>query len=238
MKIGIKLFFCFLVCSFWSCTSQPTPTNPFRSLCEFPNANVIGNVHVNFVSMSSHVRIVNRDAHYVLLRSARQEHVGHIDIVDISWISHGRERGGGWRYSATGRVISLFTSDGGIESVLIRAAEQTLIYVAQRSVIAIVFITAEDRGIADFVAGELEFIWVNEGYIIIDRSQLDRLRQEHNFHLSGDVDDETAVSIGRIAGANIIVTGRIDGEGHLRRLRLRAIDTETAQVVGVVSERL
>jgi hypothetical protein len=56
--------------------------------------------------------------------------------------------------------------------------------------------------------------------------------------LSGEVDDATAVSIGKFAGADIIVTGRVDGEGNLQRLRLRALDTQTAQVVGVASERL
>ena len=126
----------------------------------------------------------------------------------------------------------------GIEGALARAAEQTLLNVPQRSRIAIVFITAEDRSTTDFITGELEFIWVNGGYIITDRSELDRLRREQNFQLSGEVDDATAVSIGRFAGADIIVTGRVDGEGNLRRLRLRAINTQSAQVVGVASERL
>ena len=52
------------------------------------------------------------------------------------------------------------------------------------------------------------------------------------------VDDRTAASIGNFAGANIVITGRVDGEGNLRRLRLRALDTTNAQVVGTASERL
>jgi hypothetical protein len=110
--------------------------------------------------------------------------------------------------------------------------------VPQRSRIAIVYITALDRSQTEYISGELEFIWVNQGYIITDRAQLDRIRREQNFQMSGEVDDATAVSIGKFIGANIIVTGRVDGEGNLRRLRLRALDTQTAQVVGVASERL
>ncbi|MDR1250486.1 MAG: CsgG/HfaB family protein [Treponema sp.] len=124
----------------------------------------------------------------------------------------------------------------GIEGALEKAAEQTLRNVTQRSKIAIVYITAQDRSTTDYIAGELEFIWVNEGFILIDRSQLDRLRREQDFQMSGEIDDETAVSIGKFAGADIIVTGKIDGEGSLRRLRLRALDTQTAQVVGAASE--
>ncbi|MDR2807651.1 MAG: CsgG/HfaB family protein [Spirochaetaceae bacterium] len=125
----------------------------------------------------------------------------------------------------------------GVEGALAKGAQETLKNVQQKSNIAIVYITAPDKSTTDFITGELEYIWVNAGYTIIDRSQLDRLRREQDFQLSGEVDDETAVSIGKIAGADIIVTGRIDGEGNLRRLRLRAIDTQTAQVVGVSSER-
>jgi hypothetical protein len=125
-----------------------------------------------------------------------------------------------------------------IEGALERAAQQTLQNIPKRSRIAIVYITSLDRSTTDYIAGELEFIWVNQGYIITDRTQLDRIRREQNFQISGEVDDETAVSIGKFIGADIIVTGRVDGEGNLRRLRLRALNTQTAQVVGAASERL
>jgi hypothetical protein len=143
------------------------------------------------------------------------------------------------KITATGDVIRIApANEGGVEGALARAAKDTLKNVPARSKIAIVYITALDRSTTEYIAGELEFIWVNAGYIIIDRSQLDRIRREQNFQMSGEVDDETAVSIGKFIGANIIVTGRVDGEGNLRRLRLRALDTQTAQVVGVASERL
>ena len=80
--------------------------------------------------------------------------------------------------------------------------------------------------------GLLEFIWVMEGYIVSSR------RQEQNFQISGEVDDASAVSIGKILGANAVVTVNIDGTGDMRRLRLRALDTQTSQVIGAASERL
>jgi hypothetical protein len=131
-----------------------------------------------------------------------------------------------------------FGNNKNVERSLAGAAEQIVKKVPQNSSIAIVYITASDRSIMEFVVGELEVLWVNVGYIIIDRSQLDRIRQEHHFQMSGDVDDHTAVSIGKFIGADIIVTGRIDGEGTLRCLRLRALNTQTAQVVGAASEKI
>jgi len=50
------------------------------------------------------------------------------------------------------------------------------------------------------------------------------------------VDDSTAARIGQFVGASVVVTGGVDGEGALRRLRLRALYTTTAQVVWTASE--
>lgn len=126
----------------------------------------------------------------------------------------------------------------GIEGALTRAAEEVSENFTARSQLAIVYITAQDRNTTEFITGELEHLLRRQGFIIIDRSELERIRREQNFQMSGEVDDATAVSIGKFAGANVIITGRIDGEGNLRRLRLRALDTTTAQVVGTASERL
>ncbi|MDR3237455.1 MAG: CsgG/HfaB family protein [Spirochaetia bacterium] len=221
---------------------------PYRSLSEVPNVKTVGIVQAIYEFQFydgtwGTDRILNERAYSGLLKVAKNEYTGNIDIRDITW-SYGKGlKGGMCEYLANGKVVLL---DGGntaragtgIEGALARAAEQTLKNIPQKSKIAIVYITAQDKSTTDYIAGELEFIWVNEGYIITDRSQLDRLRREQNFQMSGEVDDETAVSIGRFAGASIIVTGSVDGEGNLRRLRLRALDTQTAQVVGVASERL
>ena len=124
----------------------------------------------------------------------------------------------------------------GIECALERASRQVLINVDKNSRIAIVYVTSRDQTITEYVTGELEYILVSNGFILTDRSQLDRIRHEQNLQLSGEVDDATAVSIGRFVGADIIMTGVVDGEGALRRLRLRALNTQTAQIVGVASE--
>jgi hypothetical protein len=179
-----------------------------------------------------------------LKEKAASQYQGTIDIVNIVVVhvnGGGSLRNREANFSATGDVISPENRRGtlqDIEGALGRAAEQTVKNVTPRSKIGIVYITAHDSSTTEYIAGELEFIWVNDGYTIIDRSQLERLRQEQNFQMSGEVDDETAVSIGKFTGADIIVTGRVDGEGDLRRLRLRALETQTARVVGVASERL
>jgi len=230
-----KAFFVLLVGVLVSCASNDRARRALN-----PDEQVIGTVQTTFeVAGSANIY----DATYIaLLEAAKKEFQGNIDVRDITFAHMGRANRL-YRFSGNAKVISLDganrrTTAAGVEGALARAAGETLKNVPKRSRIAIVFITAQDRSTTDYIAGELEFIWVNAGYIITDRSQLDRLRQEQNFQLSGEVDDATAVSIGKFAGADIIVTGRVDGEGNLRRLRLRALNTQTAQVVGVASERL
>ena len=240
-----------------SCSTQrpPTAENPYRPLSGIPNANVIGTVTANFTAatqiigevIDSQPNIdfifsnVNGPAYNALLEAARQEYGNNIDVVDITWVFIQGNYIRGFQYIANGKVVTLNGSNRrstavGVEGALARAAEEALKNIPQRSRIAIVYITAQDRSTTDYIAGELEYIWVNSGYIIIDRSQLDKLRLEQNFQLSEEVDDATAISIGKFAGADIIVTGRVDGEGNLRRLRLRALNTQTARVDGAASE--
>ena len=235
-----------------SCTSSPpTVSNPFRPLSGFPNANVIGTVQINFEarvqnSTSSDIDRINEIAYQRLIEEAQKEYTGLIDICDITWVIVRQVR---MSYNvceimATGRVISLdggnrrTSTAAGIEGALERAAEDVAEDFSARSRIAIVYITAQDRSTTEYITGELEHILRRQGFIIIDRSELDRIRREQNFQMSGEVDDATAISLGRFSGANIFVTGRVDGEDNLRRLRLRALDTTSGQVVGTASERL
>ena len=125
-----------------------------------------------------------------------------------------------------------------VEGALERAAKDVAANFTARSRIAIVYIAAQDKNTTEFITGELEHLLQRSGYLIVDRSELDRVRAEQRFGLSGEVDDNTAASIGQFAGADIVITGRVDGEGNLRRLRLRALDTTSGQVVGTASERL
>jgi WD40 repeat protein/TolB-like protein len=74
---------------------------------------------------------------------------------------------------------------------------------------------------------------VNDGlFTAVDRQNLALIRQEMNFQFSGEVSDESAQAIGKMLGAQIIVSGAISPLGNSYRLRVRAITVETAEIQG------
>jgi hypothetical protein len=140
--------------------------------------------------------------------------------------------------AAAANAVQAFDSDdAGVEASLSRAADTIMNRIPPKSKMAIVYVTAQDTEISEFIAGELEFILVTKEFILIDRSELDRIRREQRFQMSGEVDDRQAVSVGKLAGADVIITGSVTGTGELRRLRLRALSTESGQVLAAASER-
>ena len=252
---GFMIFGTFMV----SCVSLQDKTVPPQ---DRQTIQIIGHVEVKFTTWQIlHIwtkESIAQKAYSRLLAEARKTYQGNIDIVNvtadgsfnaltllapipiygaaISNFQTIRASGDVISYGGAGRAVT--TGAVGVEGALERAANEVAETFSARSRIAIVYITAQDQSTTDFIAGELEHILRRQNFIIIDRSELDRVRAEQRFGTTGEVDDSTAARIGNIAGANIVITGRVDGEGELRRLRLRALDTSNAQVVGTASERL
>jgi TolB-like protein len=88
--------------------------------------------------------------------------------------------------------------------------------------------------LSEYIIEELVGYIVNEGTLtVVDRQNLEAIRKEMDFQLSGEVSDETAQSIGKKLGAQTIISGAITAIGNAYRLRVRAISVETAQILGM-----
>jgi hypothetical protein len=94
---------------------------------------------------------------------------------------------------------------------------------------AVVSFETPSGGLSDYVFEEL---WGRfEGslkFIMVDRRNLDRIRTEMNYQMSGEVNDESARSIGKQYGAGHIVYGRLSPLGNEYRLVIYASDVEKA----------
>jgi TolB-like protein len=93
--------------------------------------------------------------------------------------------------------------------------------------------------LSNYIIDETIALLVNLANLtVVDRQNLETIRQEMDFQMSGEVSDESAQSIGRKLGAQIIVSGSIAPLGDLYRLRIRAIEVETATIRGVNSQNI
>jgi TolB-like protein len=147
------------------------------------------------------------------------------------------------KITATGDVI-LF--DGGAETprtnrnmeVALNNAAKTLTEtIPADTTIAILSVYSTDSGIADYVIDALEYRFFNaKKFNLVDRRRLEQIRREQNFQMSGDVDDSSAVSIGSMLGASIVITGSVSGSGASQRLTLRALDVSTARIITMAME--
>jgi TolB-like protein len=105
--------------------------------------------------------------------------------------------------------------------------------------IAIVNITSDNEEDREYIIEELSVLLVNaKKYTIVDRKTLEAIKMEQNFQMSGEVDDDSVVSIGQFLGADVVITGSVSGEGDRRRLRLKALDVKTAQILAMSSARI
>jgi hypothetical protein len=106
--------------------------------------------------------------------------------------------------------------------------------------VAVISVTAPDPFEGDYALEELTLLLVRaQKFRVVDRRNLDVIRAEQRFQLSGEVDDETAVSIGHLIGAAFVVTGGI-GRGigpreAAKLLRLRVLDVETGRICAMTS---
>lgn len=103
-----------------------------------------------------------------------------------------------------------------------------------KSKVVVLNFTSDWNKLSDYIIEELIGYIVNDGNLtVVDRANLETIRREMNFQLSGEVSDETAQSIGKKLGAQTIISGAITAIGSMYRLRIRAISVETAQILGM-----
>jgi len=103
-----------------------------------------------------------------------------------------------------------------------------------KSKVVVLNFTSKWPDLSEYIIEELIGYIVNEGtFTVVDRANLETIRQEMNFQLSGEVSDKTAQSVGKKLGAQVIISGSMTAIGNTYRLRIRAIAVETAEILGM-----
>jgi TolB-like protein len=108
----------------------------------------------------------------------------------------------------------------------------------ERLTIAVMDIDSSDTVQKDYIASTLIQRFVTLGkYDVVERNRLDTIKKEVSTQLSGDVSDDEIADIGRQFGAAVVITGKITPQGPNSILEIRAIDVETAKILGIESQR-
>jgi len=118
-----------------------------------------------------------------------------------------------------------------LDDAIREAAKDMDARIAEKSKIALINFNSPSDQFSDYVLDELTANLVNSGHlIVVDRKEIDLIRGELNFQYSGDVDDNSMQELGRMLGAQFIVSGSLTNIGGVYRIVIRALNVQTAAV--------
>jgi TolB-like protein len=135
-----------------------------------------------------------------------------------------------WCLTAFGAFAQNITLDEAIQA----AASEMGQRLPQGSKVAVLSFTGPSDRLSAYVIDELNnaIVNANEGKItVVDRQQLSLIMEEMRFQTSGLVSDESAQAIGRMLGAQYIVSGSMEPVAGFYRFRARALTVENAAIV-------
>jgi len=103
--------------------------------------------------------------------------------------------------------------------------------------LAVINFDNQTEGINDeTTAGIIVFVenaFVNVGKVrVVERKYVEEILDEYKFQSSSLIDEETAIEIGKLSGAEIIVLGSINRVGGTFYLNIKLIDVKTAEIIG------
>ena len=120
-----------------------------------------------------------------------------------------------------------------VQTALKETAEQFSASLKPKSVVAIIGIHSESPVLSDFMLDELTLRLVHlKKLTIADRANLEAIKKEMSFQLSGEVGDESIQQLGAKIGAETVIQGTLKQLGKSARytLTIRALDVTTAAV--------
>lgn len=118
-----------------------------------------------------------------------------------------------------------------MDAAIREAAVQIEAKIPSGTTVALVSVASPSTAFSTLVLIRLESAIVSNGkLVVVNRANLDKAREEQGLRVSGEVDDESATSIGKLLGAGAIVTGSLADLGDVYSLTLKAISIETATV--------
>ncbi len=126
------------------------------------------------------------------------------------------------------------TAPVGIDRAIAASAGKIAEAIREGTRVAVINCVSDSARLSEYVVDQLAYELVDSGkLVVVERKDLELVKGELEFQLSGDVSDESAQSIGKMLGAEVIVTASFDEAGVLRA---KAIAVETARLLAVSAQ--
>lgn len=130
-------------------------------------------------------------------------------------------------------VAASFSQSKGvtIDNALKQAAEKFSSSLKNKTTVAILGISSSYNELSEYMLGELTTDIVQLRKLqVVTRANLDVIKKEMNFQLSGEVSDETMQQLGAKTGAQTVISGTFKPLGTLYVLDIQAFDVTTATI--------
>lgn len=136
-------------------------------------------------------------------------------------------------FSLIGVAVSFSQSKGvTIDNALKQAAEKFSSSLKNKTTVAILGISSSYSELSEYMLGELTTDVVQLRKLqVVTRANLDVIKKEMNFQLSGEVSDETMQQLGAKTGAQTVISGTFKPLGTLYVLDIQAFDVTTATIL-------
>lgn len=135
-------------------------------------------------------------------------------------------------FSLIGVAVSFSQAKGvTVDNALKQAAEKFSSSLKNRTTVAILGISSSYNELSEYMLGELTTDIVQLRKLqVVTRANLDVIKKEMNFQLSGEVSDETMQQLGAKTGAQTVISGTFKPLGTLYVLDIQAFDVTTATI--------
>lgn len=130
-------------------------------------------------------------------------------------------------------AVSSFSQSKGvtIDNALKQAAEQFSSSLKNKTTVAILGISSSYSELSEYILGELTTDIVQLRKLqVVTRANLDVIKKEMSFQLSGEVSDESMQQIGAKTGAQTVISGSLKPIGTFYVLDIQAFDVTTATI--------
>ncbi|MCD4818003.1 MAG: CsgG/HfaB family protein [Candidatus Cloacimonetes bacterium] len=81
-------------------------------------------------------------------------------------------------------------------------------------------------------------LFMTKHFVVVERQKINEIMKEQKLGISGLIDDESAISLGKIFGVDAITSGSITDLGEMIKINARLISTETGEIFSVASVKI